>query len=334
MNLEFIANKIKSLEDKGDTRGISSFKRKNPTNLKEAFSADGENALYDPELINEQLDKIIWRKDLTERGNLEWKDGYEFERPVFDKDGKPVMGEDGKDKYVLNEIVWKPNFKGKFEKIIDWMPKDANKVFKNGTQYRPNNNFAFRVGADPFKYDKTKDKRRSNCAGFLYQIKDELDPDNYFNDTFTLRYAFRESSTKLANMDILKMVWWAGCQVLFERNINHWEADFKVWNCSAFLMILNGETEPGIYTDGQQGTVQLVCNYTEAYINENIKKVFFAPLLQKETGWLGFKVEDTQKFDEPMAAGFTLIAVKGKRYSKHKNKAVDIENIMPYKKAI
>jgi len=42
MNLMFLNNKIKALEDKGDTRGVSSFKRKNPRTFKEAFSADGE----------------------------------------------------------------------------------------------------------------------------------------------------------------------------------------------------------------------------------------------------------------------------------------------------
>ena len=54
----------------------------------------------------------------------------------------------------------------------------------------------------------------------------------------------------------------------------------------------------------------------------------------KETfGWLGFKIDDTQKSDEPMAAGFTLIAVKGKRYRKPQESEQSIENILPYNKA-
>ena len=110
------------------------------------------------------------------------------------------------------------------------------------------------------------------------------------------------------------MVWWCGCQVLFERNVNHWKRDFQDWNCEAFLMYLPGEDEPGIYTDGKGTVVQLICNFTESYINQFIKKCFFKTLMRKETGWLGFKVEDTQSFDEPMAAGITFIAVKGKRY--------------------
>lgn len=323
----WLLNEMKKLGDDGDTRGLSSFKRKNPMNFKMAFSADGLTALYDPELINEQLDEIAWRaKDVTERGNLVWKDGFEFERPV--------IKENGEIEYVINTIEWQPSPHGKFEKLKGWFPKEPNKVFKKNSKYLPNNNFSFRAGCDPFKYDKTKDKRRSNCAGYMYQIPDELERDSPYNDCFTIRYAFRESSTRLANMDILKMVWWCGCQVLFERNVNHWKRDFQDWDCEAFLMWLPGETEPGIYTDGKGNVVQMICNYTESYINEHIKKVMFTSLLRKETGWLGFKVDDTQAFDEPMSAGITLIAVKGKKYAKPVDNTRVIDDIMPYRQAI
>lgn len=321
----YLLNERKKLEDDGDTRGLSSFKRKNPMTFKEAFSADGTKTLYDPELINEQLEVVTFHDKNTERGDLEWVDGYEFERPLVRPNGEI--------EYELNKIYWKPNPSGRFEKVVGWWPKEPNSVFKNNGKYLPNNNFANRIGCDPFKYDKTKDKRRSNCAAFNYQILDELYPNDEYNDMFTIRYSYRASSTKLANYDILKMVWLCGCEVLFERNVNHWKSDFKEWNCEAFLMYLPGELEPGIYTDGAGTVVQLICRYTEAYINKFIKKVFFKTLMRKRTGWLDFKVEETQAFDEPMGAGFTLIAVKGKRYAKKQTITTKIEDIMPYHKA-
>lgn len=325
-NLEWLQNEIDAYLEKNDTRGASSFKRKNPRNFKEAFSADGETALYDPELLNNQLDDISWGKETTEFGDLEWVGGFEFERPVV-KDG-------GEIEYVINQLEWKPNPKGKYEKLIGWWPKNPNSVFKKGESFLPNNNYSNRVGCDPFKYDKTKDKRRSKCAAFNYQMADPLYPDDKFNDAFTIRYTFREASTKKSNMDVLKMVWLCGCQVLFERNVNHWKADFTNWNCAGFLMWLPGEVEPGIYTDGTGTVVQMICNYTESYINQFIKKCYFKTLMRKITGWLDFKVEDTQKFDEPMGAGFTLIAVKGKKYVKPDSKKMNIEDIMPFRKAI
>ena len=85
---------------------------------------------------------------------------------------------------------------------------------------------------------------------------------------------------------------------------------------------------------GKGTVVQMVCNYTESYINKFIKKVFFKTLIRKATGWLDFKVEDTQKFDEPMAAGFTLIAVKGIRKMGLENTQKNIESFLPYNKAV
>lgn len=325
-NLIWLQNEIDAYLEKNDTRGASSFKRKNPRNFKEAFSADGETALYDPELINTQLDDISWGEDRTERGNLIWKDGFEFERPVVKNNGEI--------EYVINEILWEPNPNGRYEKVKGWWPKDANKVYKNNGKYLPNNNYANRVGCDPFKYDKTKDKRRSKCAAYNYQIADELYPDDLFNDMLTISYVFRAGGTREANMDVLKLVWVCGCQVLFERNVNHWKRDFQDWNCEGFLMWLPGEVEPGIATDGKGSVTQMICNYTESYINQFIKKVFFKTLMRKITGWLDFKVEDTEKFDEPMGVGFTFIAVKGKRYARPQATKRDVESILPMRKAI
>lgn len=321
----YLLNERKKLEEDGDTRGLSSFKRKNPMTFKEAFSADGTRTLYDPEILNEQLENILWGDERTEFGDLKWVNDSPF---VLKK-----VKSNGEFEEVVNKLEWIPNPKGEYEKIKGWMPKDANKVYENNGQYLPNNNFAIRIGADPFKYDKTKDKRRSNAAAFAYQMEDELAPEDIYNDMFVLRYSKRPESTRQANEAILKMAWWCGCQVLFEKNVNHWKDHFAQWNCSAFLMWMPNEVEPGISTDGAGNTTQLICNYTEAYINEHIKKVFFKTLIRKETGWLGFKVEDTQKFDEPMAAGITLIAVKGKRYMRSVDLQMNIESIMPYFKA-
>jgi hypothetical protein len=134
-------------------------------------------------------------------------------------------------------------------------------------------------------------------------------------------------------MDVLMMSWLCGCQMLVERNAgDHYKEHYQEWGVSGFLMWMPEETEPGITTTGSTGDT--ICNYTEQYINEHIKKVYFKTLIRKESGWLGFKVEDTEKFDEPMSAGITLIAVKGKKYARPNSQNIKIENILPYRKAI
>jgi hypothetical protein len=227
-----------------------------------------------------------------------------------------------------------PKENGKFEKVKGWFPKQPNSVFENFGKILPNNNFSFRVGCDPFKYDKTKDKRRSDCVAYGYQIADPINKYDPYNDLSPISYADRPNSTDLANEEVLKLVWWLGCQVLFERNVNHWKKFFTENNCEGFLMWLPGEVEPGIYTDGKGTVVQLICNYTEAYINKHIKKVYHKKLMRKETGWLSFQVDDTQKFDHPMGFGITLIAVHGKKYTRREDQNMKIEDLMPLNKAV
>jgi len=334
----FLMNTRRKLEEEGKTRELSSFKRKNPMTFKEAFSADGSQTLYDPEILNEQLDDLSWGDAKTERGNLEWLDGFKITRPKINQYGEIETYIDEKgvvhQAEIMNTVYWKPDPNGRWEKVVGWQPKEPNSVYEKNGKYYPNGNYANRIGCDPFKYDKTKDKRRSQCAAFNYQLADEMNPNDIYNDMFTLRYAYRANSTHEANEDILMMGWWCGCQVLFERNVNHWKSDFTTWGCHGFLMYLPNEQEPGIYTDGTGNVVQMSCRYTEAYINKFIKKVFFKTLIRKESGWMGFKVEDTQKFDEPCAAGFTLISVKGVKARRKPDSIRGVESILPYSTAV
>lgn len=81
------------------------------------------------------------------------------------------------------------------------------------------------------------------------------------------------------------------------------------------------------------GVVQTICDYTESYIEKDIQKVYFKELLGDKSGWLGFEVGDTQRYDDAMGAGFALIAAKEKRQAETIKKH-NIDNIMPYRQAI
>ena len=147
---------------------------------------------------------------------------------------------------------------------------------------------------------------------------------------FVMRYSDRASTTDMQYEQVLKMAWYCGTKVLFERNVNNWKYYFKGKKCSQFYAWLPGELEPGIYVSGTGKEVQQICDYTQAYIEQFIHKVYFPELLGEESGWLGFQVENTQKFDDAMGAGHTLYYAKSRRIIINKSDKKGIESVFPY----
>jgi hypothetical protein len=301
--------------------------RMNPFDEKEMFQSSLNGCIFNSFKINQRLDSLSWGDDVIEKGNLVWDNGDDYYKENPSVNGISEM--------KPTKLIWVANPTGKYEKIKGWLPKEMNNVFVRNGNFTPNGNYAIRIGCDPFKYDKTKDdSRKSDCAAYAYQLEDLLDPNSEYNDCFVMKYVGRASTTDLQYEDVLKMAWFCGCQVLIERNIGESPKKyFQSKKCGGFLMWLPNEVEFGIYTDGNGKTVQMICDYTEAYIEKNIDKVYFKTLLDDRKGWLGFDVSDTQKYDEAMAAGFALIAAKAKKYIKQENYSKSIESILPYRKA-
>jgi len=300
--------------------------RMNPFTEKEVFMSAAEGGIFNRLKLNEQLDWLNFNKDCVERGNLVWENNDEYYKEVVHGNGVREM--------KPSKLMWVANPNGMYEKVVGWMPKETNNVFQRAGSFSPNGNYAIRIGCDPFKYDRTKDNRKSNCAAYAYQMEDLLDENNPNNDMFVMRYVDRAATTDIQYQYVLKMAWFCGCQVLFERNVNGWKKFFEEKLCSSFLMWMPGEVEPGIYSDGKGKTIQQICDFTESYIEKDVNKVYFPQLLGDKSGWLGFEVADTQKYDDAMAAGFALIAAKSKRYYKPQEATQKIETIMPYRKAI
>ena len=300
--------------------------RMNPFDEKEMFMSSLQGSLFNSFKLNERLDWLSFNTNCTERGNLVWENGDEYYKEKIYPNGKREV--------MPSKLIWVPNPNGIYEKVIGWMPKEYNNVIQRNGSFSPNSNHLMRIGCDPFKYDKTKDNRKSNCAAYAYQMEDLEDESYEFNDTFVFRYVDRAATTDMQYENVLKMAWFCSCQILFERNVDGWKKFFENKMCYGFLMWLPNEVEPGVYTDGSGKTTQKICDYTEAYIEANISKVYFPQLISDRSGWLGFDISDTQKYDDAMAAGFALIAAKTKRYYNPKKNNKSIENIMPYRAAV
>lgn len=306
-NKEFFLNLRKSLDH--DLRLLVGEIRKNPFTENEMFFRDARRCLYDPIKLNHQLDWITWHPTLVERGNFVWENGERFTR-----------------------VVWEPGKMGRWQvaQLVDH-EGESNKIVKRSEAYFPNNNYAYTIGVDPFKYDATKDNRRSDCALFVYKKRNPIVKDDPYNDAFVCMYKYRASTTTVQYEDILKTAWYYGCQILFERNIDNWRHFYREHNLEGFLMKLPGENDYGLYCDGGKTVHQQLADYTEAYINEFIEKVYFPDLIKD---WLDFDIGNTASYDAAMAAGYTLIAAREKLYTRNVEATRSISDYFRIHKAV
>lgn len=311
----------------GNPRSLSQLIRKEPRTIKEAFLTDGDKCLFNSIAINAQLEWLSYN-NMTERGNLMWQNGDEYY--------KEIQLPDGTKEIKIGKLIWVANDNGEYEKVKGWLPKEMNNVSVMNGNFRPNGNYSMRIGCDPFKYDKTKSTKRSDGVAYGYQMFDDINPDDVYNDMFTIAWAGRPATTAIQYDRVLRMAWFCGCQVLFERNVYEWKGYFNSKKCGGFLMWLPNEVEPGIFTGGnaENGTIQLISDQINTYVDSSIKKVYFKRLMEEKSGWLGLRVEETQEFDDAMASGITLIAAKSKKYARENSKNLDINNLMPLNRAI
>ena len=272
------------LEDRkllaADPRSLSAVIRKEPLSPEEAFRIDGSKCLYDAMKLNERLDRLSWKENLTTRGNFVWQGG--------ERDTK---------------VLWEPSKFGRWEvaKLFD-KEEEANKIAKRGDQFYPNNP-DYVMGIDPIDHNTTEDGRRSNGACIVLQKYNTLHENDIYNYAFVCKYNFRPDSVQVFYEDMIKTAVYFGSKILFENQkigLMHYFNDRGYGN---FLMWLPDRQQPGIAASPK--THQHIAELTESYINDYHEKVYFKDLI---SDWLEFDLSNTTKFDIAMAAGYALIA--------------------------
>lgn len=289
----------------GDARALSSVIRKEPLSWEEAFRIDGSKCLYNPEKLNERLDRLSWKENITTRGNFVWQGGEKDTKVVFEQAS---------------------NGRWQVVKLFD-KDEDSNKVTKRGDLYYPNNTLNFVIGVDPIDHSATEDGRRSNGAGIVLQKYNAARGDDVYNYAFVARYLHRPESVQIFYEDMIKMAVYYGCSLLFENNKIGLMHYFNDRGYGQFLMWLPERNQPGIAASPK--THQQIAELTEDYINQNIERVFFKDLVQD---WLEFDIANTTRFDIAMAAGYALIADQAKVYKKDTTQTREVtEFFKPHK---
>lgn len=263
-----------------DPRSLSAVIRKEPLSWEEAFRIDGSKCLYDAMKLNERLDRLSWKENITTRGNFVWEGGIKDTR-----------------------VVWEPSKNGRWEVVTLFdKEEDSNKVVRRGESFSPNNH-QFVMGVDPVDHNQTQDGRRSNGALMVlqkYNSANDADPYNY---AFVCKYMYRPENVQIFYEDVLKTAVYYGCQILFENQkigIMHY---FNDRGYGSFLMWLPERTQPGIAASPK--THQHIAELTESYISDYHEKLYFKDVIQE---LLEFDISNTTAYDGAMAMGYALIA--------------------------
>lgn len=302
-----VADKDRALEEileerkllSTDSRSLSAVIRKEPLSWEEAFRIDGSKCLYDAMKLNERLDRLSWKENITTRGNFVWAGG--------EKDTK---------------VLFEPSRNGRWEVVTLFdKEEDSNRIVKKGEMYYPNNN-GFVMGVDPVDHNQTQDGRRSNGALMVlkkYNSAQENDPYNY---AFVCKYMYRPESVQIFYEDVLKTAVYYGCQILFENQkvgIMHYFGDRGYGN---FLMWLPERQQPGIAASPK--THQHIAELTESYITDNHEKLYFKDVVQE---LLEFDISNTTAFDGAMALGYALI---GDQVKVSRRDASEVKDVTEY----
>jgi hypothetical protein len=282
-----------------DPRALSAVIRKEPLSWEEAFRIDGSKCLFDAMKLNERLDRLSWKDNLSTRGNFVWVGGDRDTRVEFEES---------------------PNGRWHVAKLFS-DPGESNKIIRKGDLFYPNNP-SFVMGVDPVDHNQTQDGRRSNGAGIVLQKYNAAREDDIYNYAFVALYVHRPDNVSVFYEDMIKMCVYYGCSVLFENNKVGMMHYFNDRGYGQFLMWLPERNQPGVAASPK--THQHIAELTESYISDHWDKVFFKQLIQD---WLEFDLTATTKFDAAMAAGYAFIADQVKVIRKDMTKVVEAKEL-------
>lgn len=261
-------------------RRLANLKRKEPLDEKEAFQADSESTIYNPELLNERENTLKWTTPQYETGFFRWVEIYK-------------------------EVEFVKSVNGRFKVLYHPPEEYRNKFTKYGDSYSPNNTDLFYAGIDTFDHRYTTQQSAkqglSNGAIVIRKKPHPVITSPYENAPVCI-YCFRPASPELFYEDCIMALFYYGCKSLIENNkpgIIHYMEDHGFFD---YLAWLQGKNTPGI--SAGVATNNLIAELTDQFISDDINNVFFPELV---SDWLSFDVANTQEFDIAMAFGYSEI---------------------------
>lgn len=298
-NLQTITNAVNAIDD---AKKRSDYKRKYPLSIKDAFRPQAKDCHYNLNKLEDRYDLLSIIPEKFRRGEFKWNDPDNIFKGV--------------------SFTERKNGNFMLHKDIDYKSDKWNQVSFSGSTPFPKNKAKFVNGNDSYDHTTTVDGRKSNGANALFYKFDPLNPLN--SDKFVCLYCHRPKKPSIFYDNTLKMLWFFGCQMLFEDNKQGIRTYFDGKNCSKFMLHLPDRKEPGIPATPK--THQAIVDHTEEYIEDCVDLVDFPDLI---TDWIKFDINKTTKFDLGMASGYALLQADRIRptVEKKENKVTEITDV-------
>ena len=294
---EFYMSERDNLRD--NPHALATEIRQNPFSWKEAFRSDGDTCIYNPLIIENRLEELMWKKKIVSRGDLQWTDNQKKDEVKF------VENPNGRF-YVYSE----PDIPNDVKRSMSGNPK-------------PNASNKYVIGCDPFDHVRTKTGRFSNGAAAVYKRHDSL---NKNGDNFVCVYLGRPTHPYIFYDEMAMLCHWYGCKLLFEdqkTGIRHY---FEMERNYHEFLLKNDKGDVGISASSK--THLEIVEETSIFITDNGHRVAFVDMLMD---WKNFNIEDTEDYDLAMASGYALIANSRMRRVNDKRtqrKSFDIKDLM------
>lgn len=211
--------------------------REFPTKFRHAFLSAGKDSGFDLKVLSETITELELTEDKTPRRlNLDW----------VDKHGGDV-------KFIDN-----PN--GRFE--ISYIPAIPNNYTKDKGKKVPANTHIFVSSADPFKFEKTNNGKKSDGAGCVYLKHDpqidtkDIDVAQHQTNRAVCTYLNRVDTTNEYCEDMLKMCIYFGTKIFPENNVNSIYEYFRDYGFEEYLQYKHTkgkrDANPGFFSDQYQ----------------------------------------------------------------------------------
>lgn len=288
-----------------DPRALSSAKRKEPLDEKEAFQIDSSLCKFNPIKLNDRLDILKWTNPKLVKGNFAWENGV--------KDSK---------------VIFLENPNGKF--LISYLPTDheTNLVKKTYQGWMPLNNSNYTAGCDPYDHKEVSDGHRSRMSNGAFCIMKKYNPlaPTKYDKGPVLLYVNRPGNPEEFYEDVLMALVYYGIHGLIENQKPGILRYFEARDYKNFAYTIPGKSEPGIAATTMNNNY--IAEITDQFIQDNIDTVEYEQLIED---WLQFDPGNTTKFDAAMAFGYALIMMVNIQYAVGERKQeAKIEDYLPF----